>query len=192
KGKLNMATLYLKAQSENGWLSTLEASYGQTKNELQLDGERKNINRNTSAFGVNFAKAWQLESWKILPSFGIKRYRLSGENYTLNGANVQLKPLTFTSYQAGLSLSRDFMLDNMTITPRISTIYIDARHHSNVENAVTVNGNPLVQKLDRHFNHEFGITFKGNNWSADANIGVISSKEMQRRRYAGLKVGYHW
>ncbi|MCI7354369.1 MAG: S6 family peptidase [[Actinobacillus] rossii] len=192
KGKLNMATLYLKAQSENGWLSTLEASYGQTKNELQLDGEYQNINRNVSALGINFAKAWQLESWKILPSFGIKRHRLSGENYTLNGANVQLKPLTFTSYQAGLSLSRDFMLDNMTITPRISTIYVDARHHSNVENVVTVNGNPLVQKLDRHFNHEFGIAFNSENWSVDANVGVISSTEMQRRRYAGLKIGYHW
>ncbi|MDD7544187.1 S6 family peptidase [Actinobacillus porcinus] len=192
KGKLNMATLYLKAQSENGWLSTLEASYGQTKNELQLDGERKNINRDVSALGINFAKAWQLESWKILPSFGIKRYRLSGENYTLNGANVQLKPLTFTSYQAGLSLSRDFMLDNMTITPRISTIYVDARHHSNIENAMIVNGNPLIHTLDRHLNHEFGITFKGNNWSVDANLGVISSKEIQRRRYAGLKVGYYW
>lgn len=192
KGKLNMATLYLKAQSENGWLSTLEASYGHTKNELELDSERQNINRDIYALGINFAKAWQLESWKILPSFGIKRYRLSGENYSLNGANVQLKPLTFTSYQAGLSLSRAFRLEKMTITPRISTIYVDARHHSNIENAVLVNGNPLIQKLDRHFNHEFGITFSGNNWSVDANVGVISGKELQRRRYAGLNVGYHW
>lgn len=192
KGKLNMATLYLKAQSENGWLSTLEASYGHTKNELELDSERQNINRDIYTLGINFAKAWQLESWKILPSFGIKRYRLSGENYSLNGANVQLKPLTFTSYQAGLSLSRAFRLDKMMITPRISTIYVDARHHSNIENAVMINGNPLIQKLDRHLNHEFGITFSGNNWSVDANVGVISGKELQRRRYAGLNVGYHW
>ena len=191
-GKYKAATAYLKAQSENGWIAALEASYGKAKNSVSIDGEKIDVKRHINTLGVTVAKLWQLNDWQIRPSVGVKQHRLSGVNYHLNGAEVQIKPMTLTHYQAGLALEHKFQVGQLSIIPRLSSTYIDASHNSISNKMIGVNGNAFMQNFDRHFNHEVGLNVDGKNWFLDANLGILSGKEISKYRYAGIKVGYRW
>ncbi len=191
-GKYKAATAYLKAQSENGWIAALDASYGKAKNSVSIDGEKTDVKRHINTLGVTIAKLWQLNDWQIRPSVGVKQHRLSGVNYHLNGAEVQIKPMTLTHYQAGLALEHKFQVGQLSITPRLSSTYTDASHNSIRNKMIGVNGNTFMQNFDRHFNHELGLNVDGKNWFLDANLGILYGKEISKYRYAGIKVGYRW
>lgn len=191
-GKYKAATAYLKAQSENGWIAALDASYGKAKNSVSIDGEKTDVKRHINTLGVTIAKLWQLNDWQIRPSVGVKQHRLSGVNYHLNGAEVQIKPMTLTHYQAGLALEHKFQVGQLSITPRLSSTYTDASHNSIRNKMIGVNGNTFMQSFDRHFNHELGLNVDGKNWFLDANLGILYGKEISKYRYAGIKVGYRW
>ncbi len=190
--KLKMATIYAKAQSENGWIATLEASYGKSKNSLNVGGLESKFNRNINVFGINLAKRWEYSGWEAKPYIGTKYYRLSGVNYNLDGADVSVKPLHLVTYQAGLKVAKRIEIGNAIFSPSFSTEYIDASRNALKVNSIEVNGNSLEQYFARHFKHELGLNTQFKNWEMGTYLGLLKGNEMKKQRYISFKLAYNW
>ncbi|EXI62788.1 hypothetical protein MHD_06545 [Mannheimia granulomatis] len=188
KSNLLMATLYGKWQSEKGTFVSLDGSYGKAKNRIDLFGENR-FNRHISAVGANIGHEFDLAGVKLQPSVGARYYRLSGKQYNLGEVEVNSPTANFMTYQAGVKVSKAFALADWRVEPSLAAHYVDANSkHLNV----AVNGNNFEQRFGRYVKTEAGVAFARNQWQVAVNAGFLKGNEIQKQRFAGVKIGYQW
>ncbi|QLB15810.1 peptidase S6 [Mannheimia granulomatis] len=188
KSNLLMATLYGKWQSENGTFISLDGSYGKAKNRIDLFGENR-FNRHISAVGANIGHEFDFAGVKLQPSVGARYYRLSGKQYNLGEVEVNSPTVNFMTYQAGVKVSKAFAFADWRVEPSLAAHYVDANSkHLNV----AVNGNDFEQRFGRYVKTEAGVAFARNQWQVAVNAGFLKGNEIQKQRFAGVKIGYQW
>lgn len=188
KSNLLMATLYGKWQSEKGTFVSLDGSYGKAKNRIDLFGENR-FNRHISAVGANIGHEFDFAGVKLQPSVGARYYRLSGKQYNLGEVEVSSPTVNFMTYQAGVKVSKAFAFADWRVEPSLAAHYVDANSkHLNV----AVNGNDFEQRFGRYVKTEAGVAFARNQWQVAVNAGFLKGNEIQKQRFAGVKIGYQW
>ncbi|OOH90773.1 hypothetical protein BMT54_03845 [Pasteurellaceae bacterium 15-036681] len=190
KAKLTLFTVYGKKAWENGVFVGVDASYGQARNEIASDIRFK---RSISSVGVNVGRAWDILGVELKPSIGARYNHLSAANYNFDGAQVKTQAVDLMAYNAGLSLSKTMALGTISLTPEISSYYVDASHKNLQGNAlINVNNHNFNQQFGRYFRHELGLNTSVGNWSVATKVGLLDGNQFGKQRFASLKVGYSW
>ncbi|USZ13948.1 hypothetical protein NGM44_05950 [Moraxella sp. FZFQ2102] len=192
ENRLKTATAYAKLQTPAGWVASVQAGIGQVDNQLVIDEKTADIERTVRSVGATLAKSWQVGGARIQPSVGIKHHQLTGSAYQLSGAQVQIRPLDITSYQAGVKLSYPLQIGALTVTPSVTTLLQDASDNAVKHGDISINGKVMAQNFDRVVSHELGVDAAAKNFSLGASVGVIDGEQSGKERYAGVKVGYRW
>ena len=188
KGRFTQVTVYGKKTWKNGIFASLEASYGKARNSLNHQQKTK-FSRHIVTTGFTLGTHWDLFNWDVSPTLAVRYHRLSEVNYNFDGANIKINPLNLFTYQAGLSVGRDFKFGSFQVHPELRSQYIDASHNNT---HVEVNGHKLHQQFGRYVRNQFGITLKKSNWDLTLSGGLQQGNEVKKQRIASLKFGYNW
>lgn len=188
KSNLLMATLYGKWLSDKGTFISVDGSYGKAKNRINLFGENR-FSRNISSLGVNIGHDVELAGLKLQPSVGTRYYRLSGKQYNLGEVEVNTPTVNFMTYQAGVKISKAFELADWKVEPSLAGHYVDA---NSKRLSVSVNDNAFEQRFGRYLKTEAGVAFERNQWQLALNAGLLKGNEIQKQRFAGVKMQYSW
>lgn len=188
KSNLLMATVYGKWQSEHGTFVSVDGGFGKAKNRVNLFGENR-FNRNVAAVGMNLGQQFELAGVQVQPSVGARYYRLQGTQYNLGEVEVNNPTANFMTYQAGLKVSKAFELASWKVEPSLAAHYVDA-HSKRL--SVMVNGNDFEQRFGRYLKTEAGVALERNQWQVALHAGMLKGNEIQKQRFAGVKIGYSW
>ncbi|MBF0785215.1 autotransporter domain-containing protein [Muribacter muris] len=183
---------YLKAQSANGLLATLDLNLGQANNRVDLDGRQARFHRHIYSVGLNLAKQWDLASFRLQPSIGARYHRLSSVNYELNQAQIAIKSISLPSYQLGIKIDKTFELNGIYLSPSFASYYVNTPRKTLAADTVKVNQHSLRQQFGRYLSHELGLNVKFNQWEIATHLNYIKGNEIGKQAAVSLKVGYQW
>ncbi|MDO4698838.1 MAG: S6 family peptidase [Pasteurellaceae bacterium] len=189
KSELNMASLFIKKAWENGLFATLNGGYGHSNTTLVSDEQSQQLKRQLWNLSANLGYRWNSPFIAVQPSVGISYAHISGVNYRLNNVDIQVNDLHFTTYHAGLGLSKTFAADKWSVTPRFSSHYVNAAQK---QAQLRSNDIPLQQRAGRYLQNELGVAARVNQWEMDLHAGLITGNQIGKQKFAGLKVSYKW
>lgn len=77
----------------------------------------------------------------------------------------------------------------VTLRPSLSVNYVDA---SDSKLTVQLNQVPLMQRFDRYWQQEIGLSADLGGWQVSTYAAQSRGKQLDKQHQFGLKVGYRW
>lgn len=189
KARLNMMSLYAKADLGYGVTGAVDFSYGQTKNRLSQGELTTNFKRHIYQAGLTLAKKWEWNGISLQPALNAHYQHLSRSQYGLELANVESDRMHFMSYGASFKIAKTFDFNGIKVTPSWQSQYIDASHK---DFTLKVNDQALKQKFGRYAQHQFDVALKLKNWEVVTRVGLLNGNQTKHHKFASLNVGYSW
>ena len=178
---------FVKGEWNNDVFASFDLGYGRSRNNVKFDEENKTFHRNILSAGGNIGVSldWGIN---IIPSIGMRYYRLSTTNYQLDGANINSKTLHLTTYRAGVMLDKTFDINGVKFTPSFSSNYYDATQRKlAIQRVLSVNDVALKQQFGRYFTHELGFNAQMKQWNISTNIGMLKGSDVAPQKICFIK-----
>ena len=190
KNRLMMLSAFGKYDFANGLNITADMSYGSSTGEIRGKLQDADIQRHIVALGAGVGYQINLGKLAVKPNMSLHRYHISGENYQYEQSEIHVPAANFNVYQAGVTVDYSFMpWQGVTLRPSLSVNYVDA---SDSKLAVQVNQIPLMQRFDRYWQQEIGLSAGFGGWQVGGYAAQSRGKQLDKQHQFGLKVGYRW
>ena len=190
KNRLTMLSAFGKYDFANGLNVFADMSYGSSAGEIRGELQNADIQRHIVALGAGVRYQLKLGKLAFKPNASVHRYHISSEDYQYDQSRIHTPSANFNVYQAGVSVDYTFVpWAGVMLRPSVSVNYVDA---SNSKLAVQVNQVPLMQRFDRYWQQEIGLSAGFGGWQVGGYAAQSRGKQLDKQHQFGLKVGYRW
>ena len=190
KNRLTMLSAFGKYDFANGLNITADMSYGSSVGDIRGELQDADIQRYIVALGAGVGYQINLGKLAVKPNMSLHRYYISGENYQYEQSEIHVPAANFNVYQAGVTVDYSFMpWQGVTLRPSLSVNYVDA---SDSKLTVQLNQAPLMQRFDRYWQQEIGLSADLGGWQVSTYAAQSRGKQLDKQHQFGLKVGYRW
>ena len=190
KNRLTMLSAFGKYDFANGLNVFADMSYGSSAGEIRGELQNADIQRHIVAFGAGVGYQLKLGKLAFKPNASVHRYHISSEDYQYDQSRIHTPSANFNVYQAGVTVDYTFgPWAGVMLRPSVSVNYVDA---SNSKLAVQVNQVPLMQRFDRYWQQEIGLSAGFGGWQVGGYAAQSRGKQLDKQHQFGLKVGYRW
>ncbi|OOF56435.1 autotransporter outer membrane beta-barrel domain-containing protein [Rodentibacter myodis] len=192
RSRLIVATGYVKAYHQNGLWGSLDMNIGRAKNQIKLDDEKNNFQRDFYALGANVGVQRQILGIDLQSAIGLRYYHISAVNYDLNQAEVAVKTARPFNYHLGLKLSKTFEFKDFSLTPSLAGYYVNHLSKNGTINRVKVNNHRLNQPFGYSLGYQLGLAARYKRWELSGNWESIFTKETGKQTALMLEIRYYW
>ena len=190
KNRLTMLSAFGKYDFANGLNVFADMSYGSSAGEIRGELQDADIQRHIVALGAGVGYQLKLGKLAFKPNASVHRYHISSEDYQYDQSRIHTPSANFNVYQAGVTVDYTFgPWAGVMLRPSVSVNYVDA---SNSKLAVQVNQIPLMQRFDRYWQQEIGLSAGFGGWQVGGYAAQSRGKQLDKQHQFGLKVGYRW
>ena len=190
KNRLTMLSAFGKYDFANGLNVFADMSYGSSAGEIRGELQNSDIQRHIVAFGAGVGYQLKLGKLAFKPNASVHRYHISSEDYQYDQSRIHTPSANFNVYQAGVTVDYTFgPWAGVMLRPSVSVNYVDA---SDSKLAVQVNQVPLMQRFDRYWQQEIGLSAGFGGWQVGGYAAQSRGKQLDKQHQFGLKVGYRW
>jgi len=190
KNRLTMLSAFGKYDFANGLNVFADMSYGSSAGEIRGELQNADIQRHIVALGAGVGYQLKLGKLAFKPNASVHRYHISSEDYQYDQSRIHTPSANFNVYQAGVTVDYTFgPWAGVMLRPSVSVNYVDA---SDSKLAVQVNQIPLMQRFDRYWQQEIGLSAGFGGWQVGGYAAQSRGKQLDKQHQFGLKVGYHW
>ena len=190
KNRLTMLSAFGKYDFANGLNIFADMSYGSSAGEIRGELQDADIQRHIVALGAGVGYQLKLGKLAFKPNASVHRYHISSEDYQYDQSRIHTPSANFNVYQAGVTVDYTFgPWAGVMLRPSVSVNYVDA---SNSKLAVQVNQIPLMQRFDRYWQQEIGLSAGFGGWQVGGYASQSRGKQLDKQHQFGLKVGYRW
>ena len=190
KNRLTMLSAFGKYDFANGLNVFADMSYGSSTGEIRGELQNADIQRHIVALGAGVGYQLKLGKLAFKPNASVHRYHISSEDYQYDQSRIHTPSANFNVYQAGVTVDYTFgPWAGVMLRPFVSVNYVDA---SDSKLAVQVNQIPLMQRFDRYWQQEIGLSAGFGGWQVGGYAAQSRGKQLDKQHQFGLKVGYHW
>ena len=190
KNRLTMLSAFGKYDFANGLNVFADMSYGSSAGEIRGELQNADIQRHIVAFGAGVGYQLKLGNLAFKPNASVHRYHISSEDYQYDQSRIHTPSANFNVYQAGVTVDYTFgPWAGVMLRPSVSVNYVDA---SDSKLAVQVNQIPLMQRFDRYWQQEIGLSAGFGGWQVGGYASQSRGKQLDKQHQFGLKVGYRW
>ena len=190
KNRLTMLSAFGKYDFANGLNVFADMSYGSSAGEIRGELQNADIQRHIVALGAGVGYELKLGKLAFKPNASVHRYHISSEDYQYDQSRIHTPSANFNVYQAGVTVDYTFgPWAGVMLRPSVSVNYVDA---SDSKLAVQVNQVPLMQRFDRYWQQEIGLSAGFGGWQVGGYAAQSRGKQLDKQHQFGLKVGYRW
>ena len=190
KNRLTMLSAFGKYDFANGLNVFADMSYGSSAGEIRGELQNADIQRHIVALGAGVGYQLKLGKLAFKPNASVHRYHISSEDYQYDQSRIHTPSANFNVYQAGVTVDYTFgPWAGIMLRPSVSVNYVDA---SDSKLAVQVNQVPLMQRFDRYWQQEIGLSAGFGGWQVGGYAAQSRGKQLDKQHQFGLKVGYRW
>ena len=190
KNRLTMLSAFGKYDFANGLNVFADMSYGSSAGEIRGELQNADIQRHIVALGAGVGYQLKLGKLAFKPNASVHRYHISSEDYQYDQSRIHTPSANFNVYQAGVTVDYTFgPWAGVMLHPSVSVNYVDA---SDSKLAVQVNQIPLMQRFDRYWQQEIGLSAGFGGWQVGGYAAQSRGKQLDKQHQFGLKVGYRW
>ena len=190
KNRLTMLSAFGKYDFANGLNVFADMSYGSSAGEIRDELQNADIQRHIVALGAGVGYQLKLGKLAFKPNASVHRYHISSEDYQYDQSRIYTPSANFNVYQAGVTVDYTFgPWAGVMLRPSVSVNYVDA---SDSKLAVQVNQIPLMQRFDRYWQQEIGLSAGFGGWQVGGYAAQSRGKQLDKQHQFGLKVGYRW
>ena len=190
KNRLTMLSAFGKYDFANGLNIFADMSYGSSAGEIRGELQNADIQRHIVALGAGVGYQLKLGKLAFKPNASVHRYHISSEDYQYDQSRIYTPSANFNVYQAGVTVDYTFgPWAGVMLRPSVSVNYVDA---SDSKLAVQVNQIPLMQRFDRYWQQEIGLSAGFGGWQVGGYAAQSRGKQLDKQHQFGLKVGYRW
>ena len=190
KNRLTMLSAFGKYDFANGLNIFADMSYGSSAGEIRGELQNADIQRHIVALGAGVGYQLKLGKLAFKPNASVHRYHISSEDYQYDQSRIHTPSANFNVYQAGVTVDYTFgPWAGVMLRPSVSVNYVDA---SASKLAVQVNQVPLMQRFDRYWQQEIGLSAGFGGWQVGGYAAQSRGKQLDKQHQFGLKVGYRW
>ena len=190
KNRLTMLSAFGKYDFANGLNIFADMSYGSSAGEIRGELQNADIQRHIVALGAGVGYQLKLGKLAFKPNASVHRYHISSEDYQYDQSRIHTPSANFNVYQAGVTVDYTFgPWAGVMLRPSVSVNYVDA---SDSKLAVQVNQIPLMQRFDRYWQQEIGLSAGFGGWQVGGYAAQSRGKQLDKQHQFGLKVGYRW
>ena len=190
KNRLTMLSAFGKYDFANGLNVFADMSYGSSVGEIRGELQNADIQRHIVALGAGVGYQLKLGKLAFKPNASVHRYHISSEDYQYDQSRIHTPSANFNVYQAGVTVDYTFgPWAGVMLRPSVSVNYVDA---SDSKLAVQVNQIPLMQRFDRYWQQEIGLSAGFGGWQVGGYAAQSRGKQLDKQHQFGLKVGYRW
>ena len=190
KNRLTMLSAFGKYDFANGLNVFADMSYGSSAGEIRGELQNADIQRHIVALGAGVGYQLKLGKLAFKPNASVHRYHISSEDYQYDQSRIHTPSANFNVYQAGVTVDYTFgPWAGVMLRPSVSVNYVDA---SDSNLAVQVNQIPLMQRFDRYWQQEIGLSAGFGGWQVGGYAAQSRGKQLDKQHQFGLKVGYRW
>jgi len=190
KNRLTMLSAFGKYDFANGLNVFADMSYGSSAGEIRGELQNADIQRHIVALGAGVGYQLKLGKLAFKPNASVHRYHISSEDYQYDQSRIHTPSANFNVYQAGVTVDYTFgPWAGVMLRPSVSVNYVDA---SDSKLAVQVNQVPLMQRFDRYWQQEIGLSAGFGGWQVGGYATQSRGKQLDKQHQFGLKVGYRW
>ena len=190
KNRLTMLSAFGKYDFANGLNIFADMSYGSSAGEIRGELQNADIQRHIVALGAGVGYQLKLGKLAFKPNASVHRYHISSEDYQYDQSRIHTPSANFNVYQAGVTVDYTFgPWAGVMLRPFVSVNYVDA---SDSKLAVQVNQIPLMQRFDRYWQQEIGLSAGFGGWQVGGYAAQSRGKQLDKQHQFGLKVGYRW
>ena len=190
KNRLTMLSAFGKYDFANGLNVFADMSYGSSAGEIRGELQNADIQRHIVALGAGVGYQLKLGKLAFKPNASVHRYHISSEDYQYDQSRIHTPSANFNVYQAGVMVDYTFgPWAGVMLRPSVSVNYVDA---SDSKLAVQVNQIPLMQRFDRYWQQEIGLSAGFGGWQVGGYAAQSRGKQLDKQHQFGLKVGYRW
>ncbi|WP_144029885.1 autotransporter outer membrane beta-barrel domain-containing protein [Actinobacillus suis] len=189
KHHLQVASAFVKYQTNNGTFAALDLGAGRIKNKLKSANQTDSFSRKLIQTGLTLGQELTWNQLETTAKTGIRYNHLGHANYQLDGLNVQEQAVDFVSYFAGLELGYKFALGtHFNIKPLISAEYW------------VHNGDAKIKVADHEFSLETGnrqhlaagVEMGYQNLKLSLSAGVTDGSKVAKQNVAKLNLNYQF
>ncbi|WGE81370.1 autotransporter domain-containing protein [Actinobacillus equuli subsp. haemolyticus] len=189
KHHLQIASAFVKYQTNNGTFAAFDLGAGRIKNKLKSVNQTDSFSRKLVQTGLTLGQELTWNQFEATAKTGIRYNHLGHANYQLDGLNVQEQAVDFVSYFAGLELGYKFALGTQfSVKPLISAEYW------------VHNGNAEIKVADREFSLETGnrqhfaagVEMGYQNLKLSLSAGVTDGSKVAKQNVAKLNLNYQF
>ncbi|WGE48689.1 autotransporter outer membrane beta-barrel domain-containing protein [Actinobacillus equuli] len=189
KHHLQIASAFVKYQTNNGTFAAFDLGAGRIKNKLKSVNQTDSFSRKLVQTGLTLGQELTWNQLEATVKTGIRYNHLGHANYQLDGLNVQEQAVDFVSYFAGLELGYKFALGTQfSVKPLISAEYW------------VHNGNAEIKVADREFSLETGnrqhfaagVEMGYQNLKLSLSAGVTDGSKVAKQNVAKLNLNYQF
>ena len=190
KNRLTMLSAFGKYDFANGLNIFADMSYGSSAGEIRGELQNADIQRHIVALGAGVGYQLKLGKLAFKPNASVHRYHISSEDYQYDQSRIHTPSANFNVYQAGVTVDYTFgPWAGVMLRPSVSVNYVDA---TDSKLAVQVNQIPLMQRFDRYWQQEIGLSAGFGGWQVGGYAAQSRGKQLDKQHQFGLKVGYRW
>ena len=190
KNRLTMLSAFGKYDFANGLNVFADMSYGSSAGEIRGELQNADIQRHIVALGAGVGYQLKLGKLAFKPNASVHRYHISSEDYQYDQSRIHTPSANFNVYQAGVAVDYTFgPWAGVMLRPSVSVNYVDA---SDSTLAVQVNQIPLMQRFDRYWQQEIGLSAGFGGWQVGGYAAQSRGKQLDKQHQFGFKVGYRW
>ena len=190
KNRLTMLSAFGKYDFANGLNVFADMSYGSSAGEIRGELQNADIQRHIVALGAGVGYQLKLGKFAFKPNASVHRYHISSEDYQYDQSRIHTPSANFNVYQAGVAVDYTFgPWAGVMLRPSVSVNYVDA---SDSTLAVQVNQIPLMQRFDRYWQQEIGLSAGFGGWQVGGYAAQSRGKQLDKQHQFGFKVGYRW
>ena len=185
KTTLAQVNFYSKYYAYNHWYLGIDLGYGKFQSNLQTNNNAK-FDRYTTQIGLIAGKAFNIGSFGVSPSVGIRYSYLSSSNFALGQDRIRVNPISVKTTFAQLDLSYTYNLGEFSITPILS-----ARYDVNQGNGkINVNGYDFSYNVENQQQYNAGLKLKYHNVKLSLIGGLTKAKQAEKQKAAEVKLSF--
>ncbi|OOS00424.1 hypothetical protein B0186_06165 [Canicola haemoglobinophilus] len=188
KRKIHQLSMYLKKYWTDNFFSSIDIGYAKSNNQIDANGEQNKFSRNIWSFGANLGYGFNVANVKIQPHLALRYYQLSSVDYAINELNAKANE-NVLAYHAGISISKVFQYNELSIRPEFTSYYVDANHKSaNIES----NDIQLSSEFNRQLRNDLNVNLQYKNMNLNLGFGLGYGSNVDKQRLLNLQFGYTW
>ncbi|WGE79319.1 autotransporter outer membrane beta-barrel domain-containing protein [Actinobacillus equuli] len=189
KHHLQIASAFVKYQTNNGTFAAFDLGAGRIKNKLKSVNQTDSFSRKLVQTGLTLGQELTWNQFEATAKTGIRYNHLEHANYQLDELNVQEQAVDFVSYFAGLELGYKFALGTQfSVKPLISAEYW------------VHNGDAEIKVANREFSLETGnrqhlaagVEMGYQNLKLSLSAGVTDGSKVAKQNVAKLNLNYQF
>ncbi|WGE71359.1 autotransporter domain-containing protein [Actinobacillus equuli subsp. haemolyticus] len=189
KHHLQIASAFVKYQTNNGTFAAFDLGAGRIKNKLKSANQTDSFSRKLVQTGLTLGQELTWNQLEATVKTGIRYNHLGHANYQLDELNVQEQAVDFVSYFAGLELGYKFALGTQfSVKPLISAEYW------------VHNGDAEIKVANREFSLETGnrqhlaagVEMGYQNLKLSLSAGVTDGSKVAQQNVAKLNLNYQF